>query len=342
MNKKHSFRKDFRDIRIGKSLKRLFDKRPLQCSLYVTDRCNLSCSYCSEFDNQSPHPSLSALKRRIDKVVELGVIKLALVGGEPLLHPDIEHIIRHAKNKDITVSISTNGFLLSNSMIEKLVNAGLDVVQLSIDRMTPSAVTQKAIERIAPKIEKLRQTDIKIHISSVICEDTAEELGHVLEYGLKRDIPVELRLMHGDLHGITMIPSSAKEKGLDLIELQMNLKKQGLPIHSTYEILRFQHERLKGSPIEWKCLAGYKIFFISADGYFWPCSLLKTDKKIEDVTLEDLKQYDQRKECQDTCGIYCAVSNSLFVKHPLRFMGSEILIKGKQNIKRKKRTIGLI
>lgn len=328
-----NIKKDFKDMPYLKSMKRAFDKLPIQCSMYITDRCNLSCQYCSEFDNSKPHPNLNVIKKRIDNVVKLGILKLTLAGGEPLLHPDIEEIIRYSKSKGITVSISTNSFLLTDSMINKLTKAALDVIQISVDRKTPSQITQKSLDKIAPKIEKLKKTDIKIHISGVICEDTMDEIEDVLRYGLKQAIPTELRLMHGDQSEKMKIHYVTQKRGIELIEMQMKLKKRGLNIHATNKIMAFQRDKLKGKEIEWTCLAGYKIFFVSSEGYFWPCSLLKSRRKIEEIKLEDLVQYNYKKDCQSSCGIYCAISNSMFVQNPIRFVAAEIPSKIKQNFR---------
>src|ERR1044072_5639463 len=72
---------------------RLLDRRPLQCSLYITDRCNLDCAYCTEYDNSRQHPSLDDLKKWIRKIRELGTMRIALVGGEPLVPPHIVELV---------------------------------------------------------------------------------------------------------------------------------------------------------------------------------------------------------------------------------------------------------
>src|SRR5689334_8295515 len=47
--------REFRGYNAIASVARLVDQRPIQCSLYVTDRCNLDCAYCTEYDNSVPH-----------------------------------------------------------------------------------------------------------------------------------------------------------------------------------------------------------------------------------------------------------------------------------------------
>ena len=75
-------------------------------------RCNYDCSYCPAaiHDNESPHTDLDILKRTVDKLATLPKpVRLSLTGGEPCVHPHIEQLIRHIKEKNMWLSITTNG-----------------------------------------------------------------------------------------------------------------------------------------------------------------------------------------------------------------------------------------
>ena len=75
-------------------------------------RCNYDCSYCPAaiHDNESPHTDLEILKRTVDKLATLPKpVRLSLTGGEPCVHPHIEQLIRHIKEKNMWLSITTNG-----------------------------------------------------------------------------------------------------------------------------------------------------------------------------------------------------------------------------------------
>src|SRR5213079_1322453 len=108
-----------------------FDRRPLHSSLYVTDRCNLACAHCTEYDNSRHHPNLEALKQRISKIRELGTMRMALVGAEPLVHPNIVEIVRYCRELGFATSLTTNGFLLTRKLLAELEDAGLQVMQIS-------------------------------------------------------------------------------------------------------------------------------------------------------------------------------------------------------------------
>lgn len=75
-------------------------------------RCNYDCSYCPAaiHDNESPHTDLEILKRTVDKLATLPKpVRLSLTGGEPCVHPHIEQLIAYIKQKNIWLSITTNG-----------------------------------------------------------------------------------------------------------------------------------------------------------------------------------------------------------------------------------------
>src|SRR5260370_20872228 len=75
---------------------------------------------------------------------------------------------------------------------------------------------------------------------------------------------------------------------------------------------------------------GYKLFFVSAQGKFWICSMVHTNKHIMDVTLDDLFSNYKKKSCQEGCGVYCAGSASLLVEKPVRVLAKDILARAKR------------
>src|SRR5262249_8178425 len=107
-------------------------------------------------------------------------------------------------------------------------------------------------------------------------------------------------------------------------------KRRGEKIHTSEAILDYQRSLLRGEHVEWTCAAGYKLFFVSAQGRFWICSMVHTSKHIMDVTLDDLYANYQKKSCQEGCGVYCAVSASLLVEKPVCVLGKEILARAKR------------
>src|SRR5262249_62179795 len=117
-------------------------------------RCNLSCGYCTEYDDHSPEVPYDVLRERIDALHRLGVLNIAMLGGEPLLHSRIADVIAYA-NRRAQVSVTTNGFLVSDRMIDELNRAGLANMQVSIDavRPDPTGYLQKTLKPLKPKLD---------------------------------------------------------------------------------------------------------------------------------------------------------------------------------------------
>src|SRR5882724_1738302 len=98
---------------------------PLLAHIVPIRRCNLACKYCNEFDDFSKPVPLETMFRRVDKLAELGTAVITISGGEPLLHPELDDIIRRIRKNGIIAGLITNGYLLVPERIERLNRAGL-------------------------------------------------------------------------------------------------------------------------------------------------------------------------------------------------------------------------
>ncbi|ACT03226.1 GTP 3',8-cyclase MoaA [Paenibacillus sp. JDR-2] len=110
----------------------------------VTDRCNLRCLYCMpeegmEFADASHLLSYDHIVEVVQTAAELGITKLRITGGEPLIRPDLDSLIRRLKAipgiEDI--ALTTNGMLLGK-YAEALKAAGLNRVNISLDTLDPA------------------------------------------------------------------------------------------------------------------------------------------------------------------------------------------------------------
>lgn len=308
-----------------KRLQREFDTRPIAAHLYVTDRCNLDCAYCTEYDNSVPHPALDDLQRWIDKIAELGCIRLGLQGGEPLDHPDIVAVVRHAKSCGMKTSLSTNGFLLTAQLAGALKDAGLDGLQLSVDGMEPVGSTRKSLKTVESKLELLEASGLRFNLTGVVFQDTLDDAYNVVKYGLDRGISSHARLIHTDPSGRFRVGRGDRDKLDAFLDWEAREKQLGRPIHTSWRILRYQKSLLRNEPVDWTCLAGYKYFFVSATGLFWLCSMKQTPGvPLLDVTPALLESYFEPKPCQDGCGVYCVISESLASSQRGRYVAERV------------------
>src|SRR5947207_661095 len=203
-------------------------------------------------------------------------------------------------------------------------------MQISVDRMTPSPITKKSFKTILPKLDYFKDSKISLHITGVICADTLPESKAVLETGLARGIPTEVRLVHADPLSRYRVERGNKEELEAFIDSMIERKRRGEKIHTNEAILQYQKSLLRNEPVDWTCMAGYKLFFVSAQGKFWECSMVHSEKHIMDVTLDDLYANYRKKSCQAGCGVYCAVSTSLLVQKPASVISKEIVNRAKR------------
>jgi MoaA/NifB/PqqE/SkfB family radical SAM enzyme len=108
-------------------------------------RCNLSCTYCNEYDDFSKPVPTEVMIGRINKLADLGTSILTISGGEPLLHPELDEIIAAMRRRGVMAGMITNGYLLTAERVQRLNRAGLDHLQISIDNVKPDDVSKKSL-----------------------------------------------------------------------------------------------------------------------------------------------------------------------------------------------------
>src|SRR3979409_2251994 len=93
---------------------------PVMAHIVPIRRCNLSCTYCNEFDDFSKPVPTGVMLRRIDRLAELGASVITISGGEPLLHPELDQLIQRIRSRGSIATLITNGYLLTPERIKLL------------------------------------------------------------------------------------------------------------------------------------------------------------------------------------------------------------------------------
>ncbi|HSO13728.1 MAG TPA: PqqD family peptide modification chaperone [Anaerolineales bacterium] len=108
---------------------------PYRMDLAVTYRCNNDCAHCyNARERNFPELSTGQWFRVLDQLWELGVPHIVFTGGEATLRNDLPELIRHAESNGQITGLNTNARRLSDeSYIQKLVDAGLDHVQVTVE-----------------------------------------------------------------------------------------------------------------------------------------------------------------------------------------------------------------
>jgi len=310
---------DFRFVLTG--AKRVFDSRPMYAQVVVTDDCNLACAYCDEYHAQAPLPPLDELQRRVDLLDRLGVQVYDFLGGEPLLHPGIVDLIRHAKSKrggSNLATIITNGFLLKEEGVRELNAAGLDFMQVSVDSIEPTHFSQKALKTLMSRLQMLaKEARFQVEVQTVLNEATRGSYQQFRE--LLKGLPFAFgfSIMHGRGGRIAI-------QGEEYLSL---LEKYGV-----FEGVNFygQHlrEMLTGDfSRPWKCLAGCKFLYINGKGEAqWCGQQRECRRRLEDIDLAWLRSNRQHKSCEPGCALGCVRLISATLGEPLKTMGASLAL----------------
>jgi MoaA/NifB/PqqE/SkfB family radical SAM enzyme len=285
-----------------------FDSLPIWAQINVTWKCNLSCSYCTEYDNSKGHVAYADVVARIDKCREIGVMHTDLIGGEPLLHPDILPLMRHIRACGMTTGMTTNGFLLTQDKLEALLDAGMGRLQISVDSLHPTASSPKSLKTLRPKIEMVAKRGLWLYVASVICEETLDQVQPLAEFCFELGVPIFFAVVHerGRLvHG----PSSARY--LEKVRWLREQKREGRPVSNPYYLIDYYEHALSGRPFRWTCQGGHKAFYVSPEGNFHYCYHTDPVAPFASVTRAQVKHSNQPKGCEDGCGVDCMVRTSL-------------------------------
>ena len=167
----------------------------------VIDRCNLRCVYCmpEEGVESIPHEEIltyDEILRICETVSQLGIKKIKITGGEPLVRKDIVNLIRDIKNLDKIeqVTLTTNGILLYD-MLDDLYDAGIDAINISLDTLKEDNFKQitrrDGLEKVLMAIDKAYDLGIRVKINCLAIRDfNINELADIANFAKDREIDV--------------------------------------------------------------------------------------------------------------------------------------------------------
>jgi len=163
---------------------------PLALIAELTHRCPLRCVYCSnplELEHRADELSTDVWSRVLREAAEAGVLQVDFTGGEPLARPDLVDLVRQARVAGLYVSLITSGIPLDQGRLDRLLEAGLDHIQLSFQGAGRDAADEIAGTRAhAQKLQVLgwiKERRVALTLNFVIHRHNMDDLEQMLALG---------------------------------------------------------------------------------------------------------------------------------------------------------------
>jgi MoaA/NifB/PqqE/SkfB family radical SAM enzyme len=175
------------------------DFHPITAYLFLDYKCNLDCWYCWSFNNKVKGMTEDVARRSIDWLHDHGCRVLALMGGEPLLRPDLAHkVVYYAAKKGFWIYVGTNGRLLRPEVTDRLGDAGVAVYNFALDAWDEKPGLPKALVPAQKNLEYLiRKQYVYGHMvffNINICRNNHDDVRQITEYARAHRLATDYHL----------------------------------------------------------------------------------------------------------------------------------------------------
>jgi radical SAM protein with 4Fe4S-binding SPASM domain len=181
---------------------------PLNATIEVTQRCNIRCRHCYNFDrdqardcgDQRPELSTEEILGAITALHQAGCLFLSLTGGEALLHPDLFRFMDHAAGLNMAVQLLTNGLLLRPGMAGELA-ARKSLLGVSVSLYGASAEAHDWITQVPGSFARtwagaqlMRDKGVAVRLKFIVMRANAHETAQMMAEAERRGFPFSLDL----------------------------------------------------------------------------------------------------------------------------------------------------
>lgn len=344
--------------------------RPDWVSINLTLKCNLHCTMCNTCYDVPQELTREEVFDIIDQVALWGVRILNPLGGEPFYRPDLVEILQYAVLKDFYITVTTNGTLITPEHAEGIARIAYDRLHFNFsidgfkevhDRIRGPGMLERTLEGL----RYIREADAavgspprKIIVNSVVNNLNLDAVPAFLDYC--RSLGFQgIQLLNLFKKNSDPIPREIKHMWIprerwgvldqvvdQVIEYKASTDPQQFLIVNTEHELQIMKQYYRGTlpPRHAKCYAGWKEFYINADGNTLMCDgdldFLKGQfGNIREHTLQELWESDalrQRREavkaCTSPCIQDCYLRES---SDSMLDIAKELIQKGVKELKRR-------
>ncbi len=272
---------------------------PLALIAELTHRCPRHCVYCSnpmDLNRRAGELSPEVWSRIFLEAAEAGVLQIDFTGGEPLARPDIVELVRAARDTGLYVSLITSGIPLDETRLDKLMQAGLDHIQLSFQGATEESSNEisgtKAHAHKLRVLDWLQRRRMAVTLNFVIHRGNIDRLAEMLALG-ESSSAGRIEFANVQYYGWALA-----NRG-DLLPTRAQLDR-------SIELLKRAEERLRGKiHVEYvvpdyyamypkACMGGWgqKLMLVTPNGDALPCHAAQV---IPGLHFDNLKDHSLRE-----------------------------------------------
>lgn len=290
---------------------------PVLCNYYVTYRCNAACSFCDIWERPSPYITLEEAKANLAALKRLGVKVVDFTGGEPLLHRQLDELLKECKRLGLLTTITTN-CLLYPKYANRL-RGLVDMLHFSLD--SPERDEHdlsrgvKCFDKVMESIQIAKSLGERPDILFTVFESNIHQIEKVWQEICK---PHGLVLILNPVFEYNKVGSQLSPAALQ--QLRQWGKKSNVYLNDAFVQLRLDGGNHTDSPI---CLAGSTTIVISPENKLvLPCYHLglkefAIENNLYELYLSDevqkLVALEGRLPACEGCAINCYMQPSFAV-----------------------------
>jgi len=254
---------------------------PEHMDLSVTNACNLSCPHCYS-DSGAPFPNelnMTEIRKLLKSFVELGGRGLALSGGEPLMRPDLSHILEYASATGLKkIILVTNGSLFNDELVRCISRARICEVQVSIDGadagVNDSIRGAGHFEAATRAAEKLVRHHVRTTIALTVMRPTLGQIDGFLRLSKKigaEGVHFTLLKNFGRAERNT---ESLEPSPVEICDARSKIRYLSKKMSVIVDFEKGLHEYLNNPRRAETCDAGIRMLSINSTGEAYPCVTL--------------------------------------------------------------------
>jgi len=298
---------------------------PFSASFVVSNKCNIRCSYCNFPHIVHTDLTLNEIEVIFSRLKKMGVVRLGILGGEPLYRKDIIDILGIGKDMGFAISMNTN-LLLYDKYKDQLDAVDYFFTSLDGDKETHTKNRgNHAYHKIIESIDDIVGRNKKITAICVVTEGTQPAtIDYLLNLGKEKKFTVHFQ---PECYDAEYTPRSAtaamnQEETRSLWKHLIMRKRQGYPVFSSLPYLEYisnwQDYRLSAiyDPQQ-RCAAGNTFFFVDATGDAYPCAYTKGMTGGVNLLRDDWQRFFTLSTPCTRCIVGPMLEFNLISKNPL-------------------------